>query len=338
MQKIELNVQQLLEKENTKKAAFFFEPLSGNNGDKLIEMGSRELFKRLNLKMVNNPQNANIIIVNGSGGMTAHWGAFEIVKHYIESYPETTIIVLPSSWDLPNESFSSLFKNRSKPCYFFAREKYSYSKLAAVEFNKENIMNPLAFCGLDHDMAFHLKDTDYIKRLVNNSGSEKILIIERTDKEKPTTITSNSMNWIILIKKIIKTIAPKKIHKSLAKIMIMVSKPAKRKRMEKVWSDSNFTLWAQKLVLRNNNNLKSAKVISQDISDHTVYSFKDFEDVMSSATVIVTTRLHGAILGAMLGKKTYFVKGVWHKFQGVYEYSLIDYPNVELVEYRTDTL
>jgi len=39
----------------------FFEPLEGNNGDKLIEMGSHTLLQSIDAKLVSNPKQADAI-------------------------------------------------------------------------------------------------------------------------------------------------------------------------------------------------------------------------------------------------------------------------------------
>jgi len=44
----------------------FFEPLEGNNGDKLIEMGSHTLLQPIDAKLVSNPRQADAIDAKNS--------------------------------------------------------------------------------------------------------------------------------------------------------------------------------------------------------------------------------------------------------------------------------
>ena len=59
-----------------------------------------------------------------------------------------------------------------------------------------------------------------------------------------------------------------------------------------------------------------------DISLAETCRFEDFLQNVARASVIVTTRLHVAILGQLLNRRTYLVEGSYHKFRGVFEYSM----------------
>jgi len=66
---------------------------------------------------------------------------------------------------------------------------------------------------------------------------------------------------------------------------------------------------------------------SRDISK-AENSFEDFVDAGARANKIFTDRLHAAILGTILDKQVFFYDNAYHKNRGVYEYSLIDKPNI----------
>jgi exopolysaccharide biosynthesis predicted pyruvyltransferase EpsI len=59
-----------------------------------------------------------------------------------------------------------------------------------------------------------------------------------------------------------------------------------------------------------------------DVSLAETCNFEEFLEHVAAALVIVTTRLHVAILGHLLQRKTYLVDGSYHKFRGVFEYSM----------------
>lgn len=71
--------------------------------------------------------------------------------------------------------------------------------------------------------------------------------------------------------------------------------------------------------------------VVQDVSDQNKYSFEDYLQTIGHSTEIHTNRLHVAILGALYGKPVRFYEGAYHKFRGVYEYSLASSSSVEFV-------
>jgi hypothetical protein len=50
--------------------AIFFEPLEGNNGDKLIQLGSRTLLRSLGVILMREPKHAEVIVFNGGFAMS----------------------------------------------------------------------------------------------------------------------------------------------------------------------------------------------------------------------------------------------------------------------------
>ncbi len=86
-------------------------------------------------------------------------------------------------------------------------------------------------------------------------------------------------------------------------------------------------LWKENLDFRK---LKS-KILLKDVS--IFGDFKDFVATIESSNSVYTDRLHVAILAAILGKKTSLYPNSYHKNQGVFEYSLSNYPNVVFYPY-----
>lgn len=60
-------------------------------------------------------------------------------------------------------------------------------------------------------------------------------------------------------------------------------------------------------------------------------TFPEFCSEIARSEVIVSTRLHVAILGAILGRRTYIVAGKYHKIPGIYEYSMAAMDHVSMV-------
>ena len=60
-------------------------------------------------------------------------------------------------------------------------------------------------------------------------------------------------------------------------------------------------------------------------------TFEQFVDAAARAELILTDRLHCAILGTILSKEVIFYGNSYHKNRGVYEYSLADNSNVTFI-------
>ena len=62
--------------------------------------------------------------------------------------------------------------------------------------------------------------------------------------------------------------------------------------------------------------------VTADVSLAETCDFGAFLHRVAGAAVIVTTRLHVAILGQLLAIPTYLVEGRYHKYRGVFAYSM----------------
>lgn len=75
-------------------------------------------------------------------------------------------------------------------------------------------------------------------------------------------------------------------------------------------------------------------IVKNDIS--IAPSFREFVSLAEYADYIYTDRLHGGILGSILGKEVTLIENSYYKTQGVYEYSLKKYDSIEFIS--TDEL
>lgn len=300
----------------------FFEPLEGNNGDELIEMGSHTLLRSIDAKLVGNPKQADAIVVNGGAGMTDIWShGLGTLKKYNSLYSDVPLIVLPSSFSFTKTDFSALFRDRKAPAFIYARERYSLKLLEDFTFPSDVRL------GLDHDMAFQLKDTPYFKCLQTRESQKHILIVERDDAERVTNMTqprSQSPNW----KRNIPWSVKRPINRHL---LWKLNRRSIAKQLGELGLQTEFAQeWHQK-VLIDYPELEGLPVFAADISSPALCSFDRFSQLVADAAVVVSTRLHVAILAAMLGKPTYIKSGSYHKIQGIFEHSLSERSNVRLV-------
>lgn len=300
----------------------FFEPLEGNNGDDLIKMGSHTLLKSIDAKLVHNPKQADAIVINGGGGMTDNWSlGFKDIKKFSREYPETPLVILPSSFSFTKTDFASLFRDRKAPTFIYARERYSLKILEDLTFPSDVRL------GLDHDMAFQLKDAPYFKCLQTRESQKHILIVERDDPERVTNTTQprpESPNW----KRKIPWSVKRPINRHL---LWKLKRRSIASQLGNLGLEAPFTQeWHQK-VLIDHPEFESLPIFAADISIPALCSFDRFSQLVADAAVVVSTRLHVAILAAMLGKPVYVKSGPYHKIQGIFEYSLSERSNVRLV-------
>ena len=171
------SVKELLSAYRSRKV--FFEPMGGNYGDRLIRLGSMEVFKILGIELVKDPSKAECIVINGGGGMTPLWNyGFQILESYSKDFPHTPLIVLPSSWDVRAVDCASLLKDHRAPIYLYAREPYSFAFLKKIKFADA------VRVGLEHDMAFNLQGTLYLKKLTKRRAEKHLLIKQDLEGQK----------------------------------------------------------------------------------------------------------------------------------------------------------
>jgi|Deesub1362A_J573_1020465.scaffolds.fasta_scaffold01190_4 exopolysaccharide biosynthesis predicted pyruvyltransferase EpsI len=312
-------------------ARIFFDPLWGNNGDKLIALGSLEAFRRHGIKLTRSPKHAQAIVLNGGGGMTPRWGALGVLYNYVRSYPNKMIVVLPSSWESVETGglTDALSLPRRAPVFLFAREKYSLEALYALSVKYKNLT-----VGLDHDMAFQLQDTDFLARLKRRAEAKHILVVERKDKEASPGVKCSRPVLISLISNVVpagvRTALPLRTRVKIASLLAPVERLI-TKLQTGSYEESAFYEQALQLVKNNHREHADLPVYVADVSLPTVCNFRNFCLAVAHAAVVITTRLHVAILAALLGKPTYLKEGPWHKIKGVYEYSLKEFGYVEMI-------
>jgi len=298
----------------------FFEPLYGNNGDKLIQLGSHILLCSLRVIWTRNPKHSNIIVVNGGGAMNDMWRfGLEKLKYYSRRYPDIPLMVLPSSFHFDTTDFASLFQGRTSPIFLYTRERASFKILEGIAFPCETAL------GLDHDMAFYLCGTAYLQQLQSQKATEHVLLVERGDLE---SLTGGHFRPRGRISRYL----PKAVKMPLAQFVL---NPLKRlAHMSSTHTMMPTTTFARETlahVWAEYPQFKGLALYNADISSPSICSFQRFGQLIARAALVVTTRLHIAILAALLDKPTYLKSGVYHKIAGVYEHSLSAYPHVRLI-------
>lgn len=287
----------------------YFEPLYGNHGDTLIRIGATKFLRDHGKELVDDPTAADLVVVNGGGAMCDLWGGLTILKRYIEA-GLSEIVVLPSSFWCQDEFAEILhaIEGSAAKVTLFARERASFDRLTAGLNNRADIR-------LGHDMAFYLTAGDIVPLLNTGSRKSYTLVVERRDAEASTNIAP-AQSWDVPFKAFV----PIEIKRWI-------------KRQAQLWTSNQTVFVKQCLALANEQDLKSNRIIIGDVSQPSLYSFKQFLRLVSNADVVFTTRLHVAILRHIFGRPCYLrpTGGEYSKNEAVFEYSMSNAGHVRLL-------
>lgn len=293
--------------------SIFFEPVGGNHGDTIIALGSRELFKRLNLTMQDDPERAEAIVINGNGAMGVEMYDKTLggIWQYAQKFSDRPFIMLPSSFYFQGNRLGNCFQNRAAPALVFARERYSFERI------QDQIYPPNAQVGLDDDMAFQLRDSEFLRGLQARCTTKHILLVERFDPETATGGTIQEVR------------APRQLKQAMpAPVKNLLKAVIHRQRA----AQTGFTPTILQRLYAECPQFHGLPVYAQDISSPVGFTFEQFIQAIVDAAVVISTRLHVAVLASLLEKPTFIVTGSapYPKLKGVYEYSLAHLPYVHL--------
>ena len=271
----------------------YFEKLSGNHGDTLIQLGARHVFSKLNLTLVDDPERAQLIFVNGGGAMNEIWGhGLRMVSELRARHPQTPLCIGPSTFDFETFDFRTLIGQGRAPMTVFCRERTSAALLMPFASRGELDLH------LDHDLAFQLRDSSFLEGARARRAEEHLLVAMRTDLEgRGATIGRLRAPFL-----------PRALRRRLADL---------RDRFVARGASSIIDGELARLEVA-----EPGRVITNDISR--TGSFEDFVELVARATAVVTDRLHVAILSALLEKRCSLSAGRYHKNRSVYEMSLAD--------------
>lgn len=268
----------------------YFDPLRGNHGDTLLRLAAERLLEHGQVARVPSPEEAEVIVLNGGGAMSAGWFGLDLLARYNREHPDLPLVVWPSSFLVETDSFAASFVGRRAPVWLWSREPYSLKLLETVRFPCPVHLQ------LGHDLAFALADHRRIAPLKDLPSRNTVLIVERRDWEGATP-------------------RPPDLRGLPRPVRALV-------RRVRGGRPSPFARAALKLVQSRHPRARTLTPVVVDISLKKVCDFDHFLAACAGADVIVTTRLHVAILAHLLDKPAYLVDGAYHKFRGVYEHSL----------------
>lgn len=288
--------------ETLRGKSVYFDPLHGNHGDHLLSLAAHSLLDNAPFTLVPDPQSADLILINGGGSMADGWFGLERLASYSTKFPDRPLAVLPSSFYFTHSSLKELIGPRQAPLCLWARERPSLAALHDVGLGDHVHLQ------LDHDLAFSLAQHPVIEGLQRTPIQHGVLVVERDDWEGPTGRTRPfAPPGLEFIPERLRTLARKAVLGRM------------RRRQDRT---SRFGHAAVRFVHGRHPEATALPPLVTDISLAETCSFEKFLEHVAGAQFIVTTRLHVAILGHLLQRKTYLVDGRYHKFRGVFDYSM----------------
>jgi exopolysaccharide biosynthesis predicted pyruvyltransferase EpsI len=299
--------------ENLRGRQVYFDSLYGNHGDRLICLAAGQLFNQAGIDRAKTAEESDVILLNGGGAMAEGWFGLQKLAHYNHIFPRTPLVVWPSSYHFPSLDLAESFRTRESPAWLWARERQS---LKALEEAK---LPDLVSLRLDHDLALRLDKNELFSGTRIATGGA--LIVERDDWEGPTgrkrPFTFSSLGAI-----------PQKWRAAARQLLFS----RRRQRDDRsVFAQKGLHFLAQRHPETTHRNTQVG-----DISLSETCSFQEFLERIAECGAILTTRLHVALLGHLLNKPTYLVEGTYHKFRGVFDYSLRG-GSVQLVRWAKET-
>src|SRR3954471_821476 len=148
----------------------------GDHGDRLAELAAEALLHQSGVYTVGNPEKADLVVV-GSGSFCDDFkGGFDTIDSFARKYPLKPLVVLPSSFHLHAADVARVFMARIEAAYVYARDAHSIEVLEEMR-----IPWPVSI-GVDHDVTFHLPQTDNFQQWLAMREEKYVLVVERRDR------------------------------------------------------------------------------------------------------------------------------------------------------------
>lgn len=292
--------------ERNKHKKIFVDKCSGNNGDLLIWLGMQEVLNKTSVNIVESPDLAEVIIINGGGMFIDSYSqGIDKVSYYTDKYANIELCIAPNSFYFKKINFSSVLKLRKSPMLIFSRERFSEMYIKGIVADIE-----LVTSFIDKDLAFHLEGSDLIKKIKEDyphpiKGS--VLVVDRMDVEHPE-VKQDAQK----LRKLYSKFVPDRI-----KSIIRLIRLEKREKY-----GTEFTRTSKELIVKNDEGYVFSTVETSDISRVDICTFELFVKKIAEAEYVFTNRLHVGVLAHLLSRNTYMREGSYYKMTGIYDLSM----------------
>jgi exopolysaccharide biosynthesis predicted pyruvyltransferase EpsI len=282
------------------KKIFFREWEHGNNGDQLILMGVQRVLRETGCELVDSPEAAEQVLLNGGGWFQdAFPRAFEKIAYYRRQYPSLPLIMAPQVFRVQNVNFKEVCEISNSPFILFARDYFSAESLQQKNLPEHCQIH------VSQDPAFELEGGDFIKDLAQASSEKHVLIALRKDE----FIANSELSTAKLLARAKGTWLPKRIRRPLSWV---------RDRMV-----ANVSKDVIARILKEEKVKRELPKIYRDVS--VSVGFEKFVTAIRDAALIITDRLHVAVFGHLLGKRVVILCGpgyIREKLKGVYDFNM----------------
>jgi exopolysaccharide biosynthesis predicted pyruvyltransferase EpsI len=275
--------------------------LPGNQGDELIVRGALHSLEVSQVKLIDDPSEADLILINGGGSFNTIWhGAFTNTMALRSQFPEKHVVVGPQTYSFNEEmvkELHALSKIGSAPLTFFARGLPSY-ELVTKHLSEAS---PNVSVRLSPDLAFELIGSDWIQKHRKQKREDHLLIAFRNDVESPfprirqIASEQRKAEWA---NRRVQTVGWKVIRHLAQLQRVPVGRAIAKDYLGGKVSD--------------------LPALYRDVS--CLKTFDQFTDTIERSSLVVTDRLHATIYAYLIDKPVAMVVGEqFHKMRGVFE-------------------
>lgn len=281
---------------------FYFWQNDGNVGDYIIAEATRQMCRRTGLVWLpynpeNPPQGEYSLVYSGGGRFVPYWGGVELRKEHLTRPQVRRCVILPHSINGVDDFVQALDERHT----VFCRERKTLAYCTGL--------NKKAQFVLAHDVGIFLQ-LDQVKSLssltppMDEEGEEARRIFELLTGAAASHARFRVSRAIVQSPETGRKVA-----------FFLREDGEKGNDFSAIWSYDLSGLWAGTC----NENSCSGPLLMF------------MAELASYADVVVTDRLHVAIMAMHVGKEVYMLDNDYGKLSGVYEVSLKDRANVHLL-------
>ncbi|WP_146237568.1 polysaccharide pyruvyl transferase family protein [Georgenia satyanarayanai] len=301
----------------------------GNNGDALLHEVFYSILAQLDIRVVEEPLQADIVAVPPNGALLDTYEFPRLVAERIAGLEHLPLYIFPSSAYFTVADPAELFHERSARTVWFMREANSLEHLTTKwggSLSRANVE-----LVLDHDVVASAGEelTGYFPIA---SGKSYLLVAARADREASTTALASSSTSPAaslphrIAKAAWRALPANRLGTAVARRARASSSSVQAARLldrvpEATWSELGLE----------QRTLSSLRRLSLDVSSPKLATYDEYKEIIAGAAAVVSDRLHVALPSALLGKPTVMLEAGYHKLGGVYERSLAHLPNVRYV-------
>jgi hypothetical protein len=299
----------------------------GNNGDRIMHEVFHRILARLEITTVPDVAAADVVIVPPNGALLEVYQFPELLAERLRGAEATPLVLFPSSTLFPTRDPAFMFRGRTAPTTWITRERYSFDHLS--EQWATSLTDAGVRLALDHDVV--ASGHEFVPGLLGgNGGGRGLLVAGRLDKEATDLLGARAPAAAPSAR------ASARRLKSLKKLVPYgpwYTAAARRARAPQLTAAADRLLG--RLPAEARGELAALpRRRDVDLSAVQYATFDEYRAALRNADAVVTDRLHVGLPAAILGKRVVLVEAGYHKLQGVYEHSLAELPNVELVGAR----